>query len=499
MKNKTLFKNVRLLDVESCHGMSVPCDILISNGKISNIGSNIKVNNECNIIDAKNNLLMPGLINGHFHSSVNHMKGSLPSLPLEIFMLYESPELECLRPSPREAYLRTMLGCMEMLKSGTTSVQDDCFFVPEPDEAIIDAVAQAYIDSGMRVRLAIDQPELNELKKFPFLNEIVPNDIRAKLSKPSKTNSKRLLEYYDYLINTWHNCEDGRIKAAVSCSAPQRVSANYFLQLNELSETFNLPLYAHMLETRLQRVFGETCLNGNSLIKFTNELGIMSSRLNIIHAIWVDEKDLEIISENKASIAHNPNSNLRLGSGIMPLRKILDNNINVCLGVDEAIADDAVNMWSVMKTAGSIHNLTNSDYSTWPTAKEILVSATKNGGRAMQEPKLGTLEIGAPADLILINLQSLPFIPLNNLLRQLVYCELGNSVYLTMVAGEVVFKDQKLSKVNEEEILIEASQIFEQKKDLIISANLQAEEFMPYYKKMYQLAEEYPLDLKRKF
>ncbi len=124
---KTLFKNVRLLDVETCYGMSVPCEILIENGIISKIDSNIRVNNECNIIDAKNNLLMPGLINGHFHSSVNHMKGSLPSLPLEIFMLYESPELECLRPSPRESVFKTMLGCMEMLKSGTTSVQDDCF------------------------------------------------------------------------------------------------------------------------------------------------------------------------------------------------------------------------------------------------------------------------------------------------------------------------------------------------------------------------------------
>ncbi len=496
---KTLFKNVRLLDVESRNGMSLPCQILIENGKINSIGFDIKINNECNIIDAKNNLLMPGLINGHFHSSVNHMKGSLPSLPLEIFMLYESPELECLRPTPREAYLRTMLGCMEMLKNGTTSVQDDCFFVPEPDEAIIDAVAQAYIDSGMRVRLALDQPELDELKKFPFLNEIVPNDIKAKLSKPSKVDPKRLLEYYDYLINTWHNYADGRIKAAVSCSAPQRVSKDYLLKINELSKKNNLPLYAHMLETRLQRVFGETCLNGTSLVKYTNQLGVISNRLNIIHAIWVDEKDLEIISENKASIAHNPNSNLRLGSGVMPLRKILDKNINVCLGVDEAIADDSVNMWSVMKTAGSIHNLTNSDYSTWPTAKEILVSATKNGGLAMQEPMLGTLEIGAPADVILINLQSLPFIPLNNLLRQLVYCELGNSVYLTMVAGEIIFEDQKLIKVNEKEILTEASQIFEKKKDLLISANFHAEELLPYYKKMYQLAADYPLDLKRKF
>ena len=158
----------------------------------------------------------------------------------------------------------------------------------------------------------------------------------------------------------------------------------------------------------------------------------------------------------------------------MPLRKILDKNISVCLGVDEAIADDAVNMWSVMKTTGSIHNLTDWNYSNWPSAKEIIISATRNGGRAMREPKLGTLEIGAPADLILVNLQSLPFVPLNNLLRQLVYCELGNSVYLTMVAGKIVSTDQRLSTVNEHEVLLEASEIFEHKKELIMSANLQA-------------------------
>ena len=161
--------------------------------------------------------------------------------------------------------------------------------------------------------------------------------------------------------------------------------------------------------------------------------------------------------------------------------------------------DDAVNMWSVMKTTGSIHNLTDWNYSTWPSAKEILISATRNGGRAMREPKLGTLEIGAPADLILVNLQSLPFVPLNNLLRQLVYCELGNSVYLTMVAGKTVSTDQRLSTVNEHEVLLEASEIFEHKKELIMSANLQTDKLLPYYKKMYQLAAGHPLDINRKF
>ena len=125
----TLFRGVRLLNLEQADGITTACDVRISKGCIAEIGKDLAVGPSDEVIDGAGNLLMPGLINGHFHSSVNHMKGRLPSLPLEIFMLYECPELEVLRPTPREAYLRTMLGCIEMLRGGTTSVQDDCFFV----------------------------------------------------------------------------------------------------------------------------------------------------------------------------------------------------------------------------------------------------------------------------------------------------------------------------------------------------------------------------------
>ena len=139
----TLFRDVRLLDLDLADGMTPARDLRISDGRIAEIAKDLSAQPGEKEIEGAGNLLMPGLINGHFHSSVNHMKGRLPSLPLEIFMLYECPELEVLRPSPREAYLRTMLGCIEMLRSGTTSVQDDCFFVPSPEPDIIDAVAQA--------------------------------------------------------------------------------------------------------------------------------------------------------------------------------------------------------------------------------------------------------------------------------------------------------------------------------------------------------------------
>jgi len=433
---QTLFQNVRIFDLAHKDGMTKPSDLRVSEGRISEIADRIEPLPEETVIAGNGNLLMPGLINGHFHSAVNHMKGRLPSLPLEIFMLYECPELEILRPTPREAYLRTMLGCIEMLRSGTTSVQDDCFFVPAPEPDIIDAVAQAYEDSGIRARLALDQPELSELEKLPFLRDILPADLRKSLSAPSGVSALQLLELYDHLINRWHGAAYGRIKAAVSCSAPQRVSPDYFVQLDDLSLRHDLPFYAHMLETRSGSVTTtSTCL--------------------------------------RAPVPPSPIIRTQI-SGL-------------------AVGSCAINMWSVMKTASVIHNLTDRDYDRWPKATEVLHAATQGGGLAMREPELGQMVEGAPADLIMIDLKSLPFIPLNDLPRQLVHCECGYSIKLTMVAGQIVARDGKLQTIDEESILAEASAFFAGKKAAMDVADTRMAEVLPYYREMYARAGEYAL------
>ncbi|ANT63545.1 amidohydrolase (plasmid) [Salipiger sp. CCB-MM3] len=494
---ETLFRNVRLLDLQAHDGLTAPCDLLVRDGRIAEIGAPQPAPGAA-VVEGRGDLLMPGLVNGHFHSSVNHMKGRLPSLPLEIFMLYECPELEVLRPTPREAYLRTMLGCIEMLKTGTTSVQDDCFFVPEPTPEIIDAVAQAYLDSGMRARLALDQPEVPELDKLPFLRDLLPCELRAPLEQPSPCPAPRLLELYDHLLGQWHGAEGGRLKAAVSCSAPQRVTPEYFAALDDLSQRHDLPFYAHMLETKLQRVYGEECLGGRSLVRYTADLGFLSERMNVIHAIWVDDADLDLIAQSGASVAHNPISNLRLGSGIMRWRDMLGRGIPLCLGVDEAIADDAINMWSVMKTAALVHTLDRPRYEDWPMAPEVLRAATEGGGRAMREPGLGTLTIGAPADLNLLDLSALPFVPLNNLPRQLVHCELGQSLRMTMVAGEIVTEKGRLLRVDEAALLEEAGALFAGKRAQMDRADAQVARYLPAYRAMYDMASARDVGLRRR-
>ena len=478
--------------------MSDACDLRIAGGRITEIAPTLAPTEGANVVDGKGNLIMPGLINAHFHSSVNHMKGRLPSLPLEIFMLYESPELDVLRPTPREAYLRTLLGIFEMLKTGCTSVQDDCFFVPNPTPEIIDAVAQAYLDSGIRARLALDQPQVCELDKLPFLRDLLPDDLRQELSHATGPSASELLDLYDHLITTWHGQGNGRLKAAISCSAPQRVTPDYFAALDDLSLKHDLPIYAHMLETKLQRVYGDTRLNGRSLVQYTDDLGLLSERMNVIHAIWVDDADMDLLARHGAVVAHNPISNLRLGSGVMRWRDMHDRGIPICLGVDEAIADDAVNMWSVMKTAAMIHTLSEVDYEKWPQATEVLRAATLTGGKAMREPGLGTLTIGVPADLILIDLSALPFVPLNNLHRQLVHCELGTSVRLTMVDGEILYQCGALVRMNEAEILAEATTLFAAKAHDMDKADAKMARFVPYYRAMYDRAAQTDVGFERR-
>ena len=483
---KTIIRNARVLTMDDGDTVLERADILIEGQMIAAVGPELAVDGEAHEIDGAGHLVMPGLINAHFHSPVNHLKGSLDSLPLEVFMLYESPALDAAAMNPRAAYVRTMLGAMEMLKGGVTAVQDDAFFVPSPTPEIIDAVMQAYADSGIRATMALDQPNVPELEKLPFLSEMLPPTLKAELSAPAPLDSDGLLACYDHLIRTWHGAENGRLSASVSCSAPQRVTPDYFAALDGLSRAHDLPFFIHMLETKLQRVLGHEKFDGRSLIRYVHDLGLLSERMNIIHAVWIDDADIALIAAAGSVVAHNPISNLRLGSGVMPFRRLRDQGVTICLGTDEAIADDAINMWLVAKFAGLIHNIADPDYQRWPKAAEVLDCLIRGGARAMRRStSLGRIAPGYQADLIMVDLDTLPFTPLNDVHRQLVYCESGGSVRLTMVAGRIVVENGEIVTVDEVALRAEAranAERFVGNQGVVDEA---ASVLHPYYRQMY--------------
>ena len=510
---KTLFRNVRVLTMNPAGTEYERACVHIDDGVISAIeaqpgaagtaiagasSSAITGAGAVREIDGSGHLLMPGLINAHFHSSTNHLKGSLDSLPLEVFMLFESPS-RAAASEPRAIYVRTMLGALEMLRSGVTTVLDDAFFVPAPSPDQIDAVMQAYADSGMRAVLGLDQPNVPELEKLPFLDRLLPDELRARAAAAAPMDGRRLLECYQHLIRSWHGREAGRLRAAVSCSAPQRVTRAYFRALDELSRQYQLPFYMHVLETKLQRVLGEERFGGRSLLRYVHDEGLLSERLNIIHGIWLDDADMDLIAGAGAVIAHNPISNLRLGSGVMPFRKLRSRGIPICLGSDEAITDDAVNMWAVAKLTGLIHNITTVDYELWPKAGEVLECLFRGGAQAARSPlPIGQVSVGYQADLILLDLDTLAFTPVNDLRRQLLYCESGSSVRLTMVAGRVLYEHGVVTSVNEAALRREARELAVRRASMQAAEQMTAREWLPYYREMYLLAAGRDVGLRRR-
>jgi cytosine/adenosine deaminase-related metal-dependent hydrolase len=478
-----LFTDVLVYRADAPDGMIGPIDVLVDGQRITAMGTVVPPDGT-QVVDGRgHHLLTPGLVNAHFHSPANHLKGALAGMPLEMFMLYESPSAADLRPTPREAYLRTMLAAMEMLRTGTTSVQDDAFLMPSPEVAIIDAVMQAYQDCGIRASLALDQPELAETEKLPFLRDLGDSG----LDVANATDTAELLEYYDYLFTRWHGEAHGRLTAAVSISAPQRVSPEYFGALDDRSRTHDVPLYAHMLETKTQRVLAteHPRFGGRSLVRYTADLGLLNERTNVIHAVWVDDADLDLIADAGAVVVHNPVSNLRLGSGVMPFRKIRSRGIPVALGVDEAICNDAADMWNVVKATGLIHNITGQDSAHWPSASEVLEALWDGGARAVLRPgELGEVRVGGLADLALIDLHAAAFTPLNDIRGQLVYCESGTSVKLTMVDGVIVARDGKVISVDERALLDEAREVFAARRVTDAPSRAEADRVLPVYREV---------------
>jgi cytosine/adenosine deaminase-related metal-dependent hydrolase len=483
---KTLIRNARVLTLDAGDREYARADILIDGDRIAAIGEGLQADG-AKMIEAAGKLAMPGLINGHFHSQASMLAGALAGRPLELFMLFEVPPLGTSEPDPRLTYLTTMLGAIEMLKCGVTAVHDDAFHNPYPTRESISALMRAYADSGLRATVSINHQNLVEYEKLPFLDEVLPADIRAEMDRAPHASAQEMADLYRWYHATWHGAESGRLRIAVSNSAPQRVSEDYFAFLSAFSRQHDLPFNIHMLETKTQRVLGQRKW-GKSLVRRVHDLGFLDERVMVIHAIWVDDADIALMAGAKCVVAHNPICNLKLGSGIMPFRKLRDAGIPIALGSDEKAADDTADMWAVAKMASLIHRVADPEYLRWPEPREILECATRGGARGMRRPDIGSLEVGGQADLILVDLDHLAFTPLNDIRNQLVYCASGSAVTMTMVAGRVVVEAGRVLTLDEAAIRAEIRERTPAMRRALAATAAAAEKLEPHYREMYRRA-----------
>jgi 5-methylthioadenosine/S-adenosylhomocysteine deaminase len=451
----TFIKGATILAMGGPHGAEpFKGDVLVEADRITAIGTVVQAPTHATIIDGAGKLVMPGLMNAHLHSNEALFKGRYDNMPLEVWMLYSYPLLAAKRLPERLVYLRSMLVAIESLKTGVTCLTDDLYESPKAEMELLGAAFQAYDDIGIRATVSAHVVDKNFLDTIPFTREMVPQHLQDEVNKLSPPTVNDYVDFVKQAHDRYHG-RSGRLRFMLAPSAPQRCTPELMLASNDLAKEWGVPFHTHIVETKVQGVTGPV-LYGKSLMRYMHELGLLNPWTTIAHSIWVSEDDIALMGAAGVSVVHNTISNQKLGAGIAPVRRLLDAGVNVALGSDGICSNDTPRMFDVMKAAGLAHKINNPDWSRWLTASEVLQACTLGGARsALIEKEIGSLEVGKKADLLILNMHTVNFAPLNDVRNHLVYCENGSSIETVMVNGEVVVQDGQLTKVNEKALLAE--------------------------------------------
>ena len=441
-----------------CDGQ--PRDVLIQGDRIAAIApAGSLQTGAARVVELDNHLLVPGLINGHQHSHEHFQRGRTENLPLELWMNLVRTRMP-VNLTPRQMYLRTMIGAIEAIRSGCTTVVDDLAVGALATRERIDPVLQAYQDSGIRALVGFSMMDRAVIDNLPFAGECFPEALAAELRaapRPSAESYQRLIRQ---LVDEGLHPQHSRVGVLVAPSAPQRCTEPFLMALRALADELSLPVITHVQETRLQVVTGQL-FYGSAIVEYLDRIGFLRPATTLIHAVWLNPREIEALARSGATAQHNAWSNLTLGSGVQPVRELLDAGVNVSMGSDGSCSTVTTNMLNVVGTAAAVSKLRGDDPARWLSASEALSAATAGGARALGfGDRLGVIAEGAQADLFACRTDTVTFTPFNDPVRQLVYAERGAGISLSVVAGRVVKKDERLACMDERAILREIEQEF---------------------------------------
>ena len=459
-------------------------DILIRNGKIFALREKITPEGDLTVIDAAGRLVIPGLINAHLHSHDHYDRGRFDNLPLELWILFIRPWIGAKPLTPRELYLRTMIGALEMVRTGTTLGIDDVNLAPFNTLENVAAVMQAYRDVGMRALVSASVFDKPAYQSVPYVEELLPGPIREAMDQAAQFTADRWVAFLRDCLSAWNRSGE-LTRFILGPSAPQRCTDNLLVKLKELAEAHDSILVTHTLETRVQKVTGPL-VYGKSIIAHLADLGLLAKNTNLVHCVWVSAEDIELIAASGARVIHCPISNLKLGSGIAPLERMLQAQIPLALGTDNTSCNDSQNIFEVMKFAALLPKVAHADFPRWPEAGKILQMATAGGAAAAGlAGKVGTLAPGSWADLAILDMQSPSFLPVGQIERNLVFSENGRAVETVMVNGEILLENRKIKNVDEAALYAEIRETAERLKKEHRSVYEKAQEIYPYFQEAY--------------
>ena len=433
-------------------------DVVVSDGRIRSVGGAAAAEG-AETVDCTRFAVVPGMVNAHAHSNENWFRGRFDNLPLEPWMLFSYPVLAVPEQTPREIYVRTLLGGLEMVRSGATCVVDFLYELQGLTEASLEAVVQAYRDLGLRAVIALAMSDRSYYETVVLDLDLLPRALHAELERQRPPAWGEWEALARRAVDRFHRPEEG-ISIALGPSGPQRCTDEMLAGCAALAEELDLQVHIHVLETRMQALSGMR-MYGRTLPEHLSEIGFLGPRVHFEHGIWLTERDVELVAGAGATIVHNPVSNMKLGSGISPVPRLLAGGINVALGSDGMCSNDGNDMYATLKVAALVHKLWALDYEEWLGAREAWRMATEGGARPAGDDGVGRIEAGRRADLVLLDLDSPVFAPLNDPLLHVVFSSTTSAVRSTMVGGEWVLRDGRVTRVDEDAILAEARELGE--------------------------------------
>jgi 5-methylthioadenosine/S-adenosylhomocysteine deaminase len=428
-------------------GDAAPMDVLIEDGRILAIETpGFDVSGDAEVLSASDRILIPGLISAHTHSHGALNRGAVDDkVSLEMFLTGAGASTRS--RGIDDKYLSAALSAAEMIRKGCTACFDLSVEFPGPSREGISAVARAYSDAGMRAVVAPMIADRTIYQALPGLLDALPEDLRSQYASLAAAPIEPTLATCRDILANWE-FDRSYIRPALGPTIPLHCSDPFLIGCARLAAEYEVPLQTHLAESRAQAALGRARY-GKSLVGHLNELGVLSERLSAAHAIWLDDDDIARLGRAGVGVAHNPSSNLRLGSGVAPVRKMLQSGIAVGVGTDASNTSDGQNMFEATRLASYLSRIDGFDSEAWLSAKEAFHLATEGSAKVLGFEKIGRLAPGYEADIVFLRLDSPHFVPLRSPLIQMVFGENGASVHTVMIGGRIVFQDGKLLTLDE--------------------------------------------------
>ena len=420
---RTLVTNAYVLDMVGEVPNIEKKDILIENNIIKKIEKDIDKEIEVDEkINAKNMLVMPGLINTHTHLAMSIFRGYKTDKKLMDWLESAIFPVED-KLKPEDIYWNSYLSCLEMIKSGTTTCNDMYLGMNKTVEAIN--------DTGLRAVVAWC---------------IKDDSIKDKVEQ-TREYAKR-----------YNTDENGKIRIYVSADAPHTCNPDTIKLCVDLAKELNTGLHIHLAETIDEETKIKSRYNKRST-EYLNDLEVFDVPVVLAHGIYVSDSDIEILKKIKGGISHNPISNCKLSSGICDVVKLRKNGINIGLGTDGIGSTTTMDMFEEMKTAAYLQKVNTMEPSSI-SAYDILKMATIEGAKVLGlENEIGTLEPGKKADMIFIKTDKLHMCPANDVCANLVYSSNGADVESVMIDGKVIMQNRKMINLDEKQVMKQVKKI----------------------------------------